>query len=240
NPVYGLPALPTPGPVIPASTCALLPNPAPKNNALPPQESGTRPARALPYQTDASISSWKYNADGSIQLNVTMTNTGTRAAHFAAYANAYRTGGPWQYTVDQSTTDFFNCGPGYGDGNYDITVTGPNRFLRRFRGNATNAGRGVEARSRIALTSSTGKLALWLDLVNGSTAPVTFTVTSNNYRTDGPWTYTVAPGQTVSDYFNAVAYFNGWYDFTVAVSTDGSWSRRFVGHIETGAPSVSG
>jgi phospholipase C len=240
NPVHGLPALPTPGPVIPASTCTLLPNPAPKNNALPPQESGTRPARALPYQTDASISSWRYKSDGSIQLNVTMTNAGIRAAHFAAYANAYRTGGPWQYTVEQSTTDFFNCGPGYGDGNYDITVVGPNRFLRRFRGNATGAARDVETRSRIAVTSSTGKLALWLDFVNGSTSPVTFTVTSNNYRTDGPWTYTVAPGQTVSDYFNAVAYFNGWYDFTVATSADGSWSRRFVGHIETGAPSVSG
>ncbi|TCO52623.1 phosphocholine-specific phospholipase C [Actinocrispum wychmicini] len=240
NPVYGLPSLPTPGAVIPGSTCALLPNPAPKNNALPPQEPGTRPARPLPYQTDTSISAWTYNSDGSIQLNVTMSNSGTRAAHFSAYVNAFRTGGPWQYTVNSSTTDFFNCGPGFGDGRYDVTVVGPNRFLRRFQGNATGAAKNVETRSRIAVTSSTGKLALWLDFVNGSGAPVTFTVTSNNYRGDGPWTYTVAAGQTASDYFNAVAYFNGWYDFTVAVSTDSTWSRRFVGHIETGAPSVSG
>jgi phospholipase C len=240
NPVYGLPSLPTPGPVIPSSTCTFLPNPSPRNNALPPQEPGTKLARALPYQANASITSWDYGSDGSIKLNVSMSNEGGRAAHFAAYANAFRSGGPWQYTVQTSTTDFFNCGPSFGDGNYDITVTGPNRFLRRFRGNATSASKNVETRSRIAITSSTGKLALWLDFVNGSGSPVTFTVTSDNYRGDGPWSYSVAAGQTASDYFNAVAYTNGWYDFTVAISADSTWSRRFIGHIETGAPSVTG
>ena len=45
-----------------------------------------------------------------------MANQGTAAsksAHFAAYANAYRSGGPWQYTVPiraMPTSDFFNVG----------------------------------------------------------------------------------------------------------------------------------
>ncbi|MFD8500832.1 phosphocholine-specific phospholipase C [Amycolatopsis sp. NPDC059657] len=242
NPVYGLPALPTPGPPISAGTCAPLPNPTPQNNAQPPQEPGTKPARALPYQANASISSWLYGANGQIQLNITMANEGPlakKAAHFSVYANAFRSGGPWQYTVAAggTTTDFFNCGSGFGDGNYDFTVVGPNRFLRRVRGNASKK---LEARSRIAVTASTGKLALWLDFVNDSAASTTFTVTSNNYRSDGPWTYTVAAGQSGSDYFNAVANANGWYDFTVTTAADAGWSRRFAGHIETGAPSVTG
>jgi phospholipase C len=243
NPVPGLPALPTPGSAISGATCAPLPNPSPGTNALPPQEPGTKPARGLPHQTDASISSWSYGSGGSIQLNITMSNDGplaTKAAHFAVYANAFRSGGPWQYTVASSTTDFFNCGSNFGNGRYDFTVVGPNRFLRRVQGNATSASKNVETRSRIAVTASTGKLALWLDFANGSGSPVTFTVTSNNYRSDGPWTYTVAAGQTVSDYFNAVAYTNGWYDFTVAVTAEGTWSRRFAGHIETGSPSITG
>jgi phospholipase C len=245
HPVYGLPSLPTPGPAISAATCALLPNASPRTNALPAQEAGAKPARALPYQTDASITSWTYGANGQVQLNITMSNArplATKAAHFAIYANSFRTGGPWQYTVvpDAPTTDFFNCGTSYGDGNYDLTVVGPNRFLRRVRGNANSGSKNVETRSRIAVTESTGKLALWLDLVNGSAASTTFTVTSTNYRSDGPWTYTVAAGQTVSDYFNAVAYFDGWYDFTVTVAADSTWSRRFTGHIETGAASVTG
>ncbi|HKN51244.1 MAG TPA: phospholipase C, phosphocholine-specific [Amycolatopsis sp.] len=244
NPVYGLPSLPTPGSVIPGSVCAPLPNPSPQTNSLPHQESGTKPARALPYRAEASISSWTYGGAGSIQLNITMSNAdpATQSAHFSVYANAFRAGGPWQYTVAHgaSTTDFFNCGTGFGGGNYDFTVIGPNRFLRRVRGNAAGAAKNIETRSRVAITSSTGKLALWLDFVNGSTGSATFTVTSTNYRTDGPWTYTVAPGQTVSDYFNAVAYNNGWYHLTVTVSADSTWSRRFTGHIETGTPSISG
>jgi phospholipase C len=37
-----------------------------------------------------------------------------------------------------------------------------------------------------------------------------------------------------------VAYQDGWYDFTITVDSDASWSRRFTGHIETGTASVSG
>ncbi|MET7618626.1 hypothetical protein [Streptomyces sp. NPDC005408] len=37
-----------------------------------------------------------------------------------------------------------------------------------------------------------------------------------------------------------VAYQNGWYDFTVTADADSTWSRRYTGHIETGAASVSG
>ncbi|SFY42893.1 phospholipase C [Streptomyces atratus] len=39
---------------------------------------------------------------------------------------------------------------------------------------------------------------------------------------------------------NAVALTKGWYDFTVTIGGDTSWSRRYTGHIETGAASVSG
>ena len=75
---------------------------SPQNNALPPQEPGTKPARALPYQPNASISSWLYGANGQIQLNITMANErpiAAKSAHFSVYANAFRSGGPWQYTV---------------------------------------------------------------------------------------------------------------------------------------------
>jgi phospholipase C len=77
-------------------------------------------------------------------------------------------------------------------------------------------------------------------MTNTGTSTVTFTITATNYRSDGPWTYQVAAGATVSDYFNAVAYDDGWYDFTVTVSSDASWTRRCTGHIETGSASITG
>ena len=33
---------------------------------------------------------------------------------------------------------------------------------------------------------------------------------------------------------------NGWYDVTVTVSSDSSWSQRFTGHLENGSASVTG
>jgi phospholipase C len=250
NPVSGLPSLPATGTVIGQSFCNAQTNPAPANNAMPAQESGTRSARALPYQPNAWVDHIEYDAAGKILVWLQMANQGpqaTSAAHFAAYANAYRSGGPWQYTVDAysngtdgSVKDFFNVGTNYGNGQYDLTVVGPNRFLRRFAGNANGSGATAEAGTHYAPAPNTGKQAVWFSMVNTGTSAVTFTITSTNYRTDGPWTYQVAAGATVSDYFNAVAYDNGWYDFTVTVSSDSAWSRRATGHIETGAASVTG
>ncbi|MFT3924934.1 MAG: phospholipase C, phosphocholine-specific [Myxococcales bacterium] len=252
QPTYGLPSLPQPGPVISSATCSPLPNPTPTTNAQPTQESGTRPARALPYQANASVTQWDFLASNKIQLWITMSNEGplaTKSAHYAVYANAFRTGGPWQYTVpaydpatqtNGSTRDFFNVGQGYGNGKYDLTVVGPNRFLRRLTGDAKGAAKNLEVVSSFGVAANTGKNAIWFAMQNGSGGAATFTIRSNAYRSDGPWTYSVAAGQTVSDYFNAVAYNNGWYDFTVTNNLDSSWSRRFVGHIETGLVSVSG
>jgi phospholipase C len=32
----------------------------------------------------------------------------------------------------------------------------------------------------------------------------------------------------------------GWYDVTITISGDRSWSRRYVGHLENGNPSITG
>ncbi|WP_344636223.1 phosphocholine-specific phospholipase C [Kitasatospora cystarginea] len=245
NPVYGMPSLPDTSQTIGLATCGPQFNPSPSNNALPAQEPGTRPARALPYQPGANLDHLEFGSGGVMKVWLKMANEGApgaTSAHFAAYANAYRSGGPWQYTVDPggNTSDFFNCGTNFGNGAYDLSVIGPNRFLRRFQGDATKPGKSVTVTASYAPAPDTGRLAVWFRLDNADSAPVTFTIASNAYRTDGPWTYTVQPGGSTSDYFNAVAYTNGWYDFTVTVSSDSTWSQRFTGHLETGSPSVSG
>ncbi len=245
SPVYGLPSLPDTSTVIGQSSCTLLPNPSPNSNALPAQEPGSKPARPLPYQPNGYVDRLEFDAGGQTLIWLDMANTGsqaTKAAHFAVYANAYRSGGPWQYTVDAGGTasDYYNIGTGFGSGKYDLTMIGPNRFLRHFAGDATAAGAAVEATTSYAVEPGSGKLAIYFAMTNKATGPATFTITSTNYRSDGPWTYQVPAGGTVSDYFNAVAYTGGWYDFTVTVDLDASWSRRFTGHLETPAASVTG
>ncbi|MGW3309361.1 phosphocholine-specific phospholipase C [Streptomyces sp. NPDC001073] len=244
NPVHGAVSLPATS-VIGISTCGPLPNPVPTNNALPVQETGTRPARALPYQPNGYLDHLEFGTSGKILAWFAMTNQGgaaKSAAHLSIHPNAYRDTTPWQYTVDPGGTasDYFNIGTGYGSGKYDITMVGPNRFLRRFQGDATKAGKSGEVSTRYAVEPGTGKLAIYFRMTNSAAASVKFSITSNHYRGDGPWTYTVAAGASTEDFFNAVAYQGGWYDFTVTVDSDATWSRRFTGHLESGAASVSG
>jgi phospholipase C len=254
NPVYGLPTtLPAATATINRSvTCDPLPNPTDSNasNSLPQQEAGTRTACSLPYQPDANISSIQYGSDGQILIWIEMLNVGavaTRATAMAIYANAYRSGGPWQYTVSPysngtngSVTDFFNVGTGYGSGQYDLTVIGPNRFLRRFAGNLNDAGKSCSITSSYANDPVSGQLAIYFALANSGSEAITFTITANNYTTEGPWTYKVAAGATVNTYFSAVATTQGWYDFTITLSGDSSWIRRYTGHLENGSASVTG
>ncbi|MBP0457141.1 phosphocholine-specific phospholipase C [Streptomyces montanisoli] len=242
HPVYGLPSLPDTSATIGLAVCAPVANPAPVDNALPAQEPGTRPARALPYQPSANLDRFTFGSNGAVQYWIAMANGGSAATHFSAYVNAYRGGGPWQYTLapNATTEDFFNCGPAFGDGPYDLTVVGPNRFQRRFRGDAGKPGTDLAVTAYYADAPTTGKLAVFFKLANNGSTSTTFTITANAYRSDGPWTYTVQPGSSTSDFFNTVYYCHGWYDFTVTASTDSSWSQRFTGHLETGEPSLSG
>jgi len=246
NPVYGLPStLPPTDSTISIYYCDIMLNPSPSTNALPAQEAGTKPARALPYQPNGYVSSIQQGSNGQILLWLEMANQGaqaTGAAAFSVYANAFRSGGPWQYTCTPGGTvsDYFNVGSDYGAGKYDLALVGPNRFLRRFQGDATAAGRYAEVTTAYAAAPDTGKLAVWFTMANSGSTAATFTISSNHYRGDGPWTYSVPAGGSVSDYFNQVAYCGGWYDFTVTVSSDAAWSRRFTGHLETGAASVTG
>ncbi|MEU8522807.1 phosphocholine-specific phospholipase C [Streptomyces sp. NPDC048577] len=246
RPVYGVPAgLPSTAKVIGQSTCAPLPNPVPQNNALPEQEPGNRPARALPYQVNGNLDRFEFGAAGKILAWFSMTNEGpqaTRPAHFSIHPHQYRDTAAWQYTVDpeSTSTDYFNIGTGWGGGRYDLSMMGPNRFLRRFTGDASKAGKEIEVAARFATEPGTGKTAVYFRMTNSSGSPVTFTIRSNDYRSDGPWTYPVAAHSSREDWFNAVAYTDGWYDFTVLADIDGTWSRRYTGHIETGAPSVTG
>ncbi|GIG61192.1 non-hemolytic phospholipase C [Longispora fulva] len=216
-------------PVDPACRSGVSVRP-PKTQVMPVQASGTRPARPLPYQPTSALSVDR--AAGKVWI--ALGNAGAEAAHLAVYAQAFRTDGPWQYTVDAhaSTSDYFNVQT-YGGGKYDLGVFGPNRFLRRFAGDINAAGGLLQVTDEVDPAAG----LFWLTLANHGTSAVTFTVAATGYRTDGPWTYPVAAGGSTRVSWNATT---GWYDLTVTTASDTAWTQRFLGHIETGAPSITG
>jgi phospholipase C len=258
-PVFGLPKLPKT--TVIGDPAGGSYDPPVTTNAMPHQEPGSKRARPLPYQPNANLDGFMFASSGSIRAKLSFTNSGPyvrKASHFAVYNNAavdsslagYPANYPGQYTVDpsdKSSNDpvpgWVEIGAGNGSGKYDLTVVGPNRFLRHFTGDVHAAGNTAQAQVQIAYQPgrSGAKPKLALTLTNTGAEAVTFTVASNNYCTDRASTYHVpAHGRIAGPVLDPLATSNGWYDISVTVSGDKSWSRRYVGHLEDGQNSVTG
>lgn len=198
----------------------------PATGTLPKQEAGSRPTRALGYSP---------HVDGRTNVSTgrfTLTFAGGPAlgAHFHS-TSGNRTDGPWPYTVEAGKTLSDTWSTSSSTGNQiDLTVWGPNGFLRAWKGPAKKAGPEVTARH----VASTGSLAL--TLTNPGAAAVNLTVT-NAYGGTAR-TFGVGPGATVSHTVDLRGT-GHWYDVAVVSDADSTFLRRFAGHVETGAPGVS-
>lgn len=254
SPVFGLPKLPQ----TPVIGLNLNSQPTPTTNAMPSQEPGHRRARPLPYQPNANLDSFEIGQGGVIQANLSFSNAGphvTKASHFSVYSNVgeapalsdYPAAFPGQYTVASSRSSRAKAVSGAvqittadGEGKYDLTVVGPNRFLRHFAGNATTPGNTARVEAVYYEHGFDSRPKLSLRLTNAGPKVVTFTVTSNNYSSDGARTYHVPPHGSATHSADPLGRSSGWYDLSVTLSSDPSWSQRYVGHLENGADSITG
>jgi phospholipase C len=132
------------------------------------------------------------------------------------------------YTTEAGKTLSDTWNSDWSAGSYDLTVHGPNGFVRVFRGSNRTAGCEVTARHTgddIELTftnkgSGTARLKL-----------------SSGYG-GRPSTVTVRPGAKVRRTVELAAS-RRWYDLTVTAEGDKAFLRRFAGHVENGRPGVS-
>jgi phospholipase C len=195
----------------------------PAVGSVPGQERGARRTRPLPYAP---------SVDGAVvaggKYSLTFQSGNSAAAQFLI-TSANRSDGPWTYTTGAGRTLSDTWNTAYSSGVYDLSVFGPNGFLRSFKG---KPGAGPEVKARH--NASTGDLDL--ALTNTGKTEVTFTIT-NSYggrskqlklRAGGTTTYRVDLSQS-----------KRWYDVSVVAAGDSAFLRRFAGHVETGEPGVS-
>jgi len=255
NPVFGMPDLPDPGQPIGEPQQGYRPVPA--DNVMPVQEPGTRPARPLPCQPDANLDGFTFGSNGAVQANLGVSNNGphaSKASHFSVYNNAAPEVNiancpgkfPGQYTIDPSAIwnktvpGSAEIGAGSGNGKYDLTIVGPNRFLRHFTGDVSVAGVTAEVTAVYYQGGFVPKPKLWLELTNSGEQAITFTVTPNHYSKEPARTYRVHAHSSATHVADPLTVSNGWYDLSVTISGDGSWSRRYTGHLEDGKASITG
>ena len=255
-PVYGLPKLPDPGPLVPEVEYTPLPG----NNAMPTQEPGRKPARPLPFQPNANLVDISVDETGLV-VYLELSNVAafvSKASHFSVYNNraavpslsAYPAAFPDQYTVGagEVSVGMGKVGASRGDTAYDITVVGPNRFLRRYTGDTEGAG--AEARVKVSYydedrrghgcNDRNARPKLKLSLFNDARKSVTFSITFNNYSSRSQQSVRVEARGVQTWELDACGNADGWYDLTVRLNHDSSWSQRLTGHLETGRASISG
>jgi phospholipase C len=194
---------------------------------LPTQEPGTRPARALPYEFD--VHGTALFSDNTFRLE--FGNTGRAAAVFQVRSrNAADL--PRSYTVGAGTrlADAWKVGAAY-----DLSVYGPNGFLRSFKGSVA-AG---TARSKLDVrasydTEDEGGITLRITNTGEHTAEVKVL----DAYTGEAFKKLLAPRENL-DHDWSLDLFHGWYDFIVRVKGDTAFEYRLAGHVETGKDSVT-
>jgi phospholipase C len=205
----------------------------PTEQAMPLQESGRRHARAVPYRLDVR---GEVNL-GDASLNLSISNSGRAAAVFQVRSGQVRSrdglGGPWTYTVgpnaELSDAWFFRENPEAG---YDLSVYGPNGFLRSFQGGLADAN----ANLRIATDYDLANGSLQLSVLNLGKSLARLTILDGYANERLAWA--LRPGESLVRAWPCAATF-GWYDLLVEAESDPVFRQRLAGHIETGNDSMS-
>jgi phospholipase C len=197
----------------------------PADQALPQQEHGVRPARALPYELHVDD---KAGAEGPIELK--FSNTGKAAAVFHVRSVDARKG-PWTYTVGVRDEVADNFGSS-NDSSYNLSVYGPNGFLRTLVGiyGKDSANLSVKA---IYETEFEGII---LKVRNhGKNTEQVHLVEAYSGDSTKVW---LEPHESFETFWQLKQSF-GWYDLTLTASSDKNFLRHLAGHLETGKDSIT-
>jgi phospholipase C len=165
-------------------------------------------------------------------VNIYFRNSGKIAAVYQVYSADGRSG-PWTYTVapDTELSDSWNL-TSNGQTDYDLSVFGPNAFLRVFKGSIAS-GKANIVSSIIYNIQSNGAI---LGIHNRT--GIASTVSVFDYYTHKRIEFRLETHKEVSDFWSLDRSY-GWYDFTITTSSDSSFQHRLAGHLETGRDSMS-
>lgn len=199
------------------------------NNILPEQEKGTRDANALPYEL---IADGKLSPDGKkfeISLSALNKLHGANAAGapFTIYApGKYKNEDlrMWSYAVKAGDTlrESFDL-VDFENGAHHLRVYGPNGFYREFKGDSA---------SSVDITLDYFKGTARVKMTNRSDKEIEISVSDNAYGA-GHFPGKLKPRASVSTYIDVAKSYR-WYDLTVQLPGNESFSQTYAGRFENG------
>jgi len=194
----------------------------PTNQALPTQESGVKPARALPYDLQA-LGRWEEG-----ELRIDFRNEGRAGACFHV-RSGNTTHGPWFYTVEAEKS-LSAAWPIQGA--YELHAYGPNGFVRSFKGDSSSRKTTLQVASRYEREHARMLLVLENDGREYCNVSV-----ENLYNGESV-TYLLKPGERSEKHWHLGDSY-GWYDLIVRADAEAGFVQRLAGHVETGEASVT-
>jgi phospholipase C len=197
--------------------------------SVPMSSKGVRPARALPYQPNA----WAVVDRERSTLEFTLANSGLESVHFIAHTGEEE---PRRYDVAPGALcdDVLRADEDHSS--YSIAIHGPNGFVREFSG--TFAAETFEASCENVARSH--GMRLRLTLFSDANETLRAVVDASAYGLGRVEVIELAGKSTASIEWDVENDTQDWYDVIVTLPGDSEFGRRFAGHVETGAPSVSG
>jgi phospholipase C len=193
---------------------------------VPAQEKGIRPARALPYELDVHAS---VNTSNST-VGLKFSNTGRAAAVFQVRSGNTSDAVRF-YTVEpgKSLTGTWSVASVY-----NLSVYGPNGFVRFFNGSVGSSAAALNVRSSYNSEDGAGSIEWKITNVAAGNAEVTV---FDAYT--GESTTELLPRHESSEGEIPLSQFHGWYDLIVTVAGDPTFKYRLAGHVENGKDSFS-
>jgi phospholipase C len=196
---------------------------------LPKQEPGVRPARAVPYELNV-LGRTEFR-DRTVQLH--FGNSGKAAAVFHVRSGEGQ-GGPWTYTVGANAHLSDTWPKQDGQTSYDLSVYGPNGFLRAFKGSVSGLGK---ANLDVKSICHGDRCGLTLELHNRSGGRIDKICIFDAYTKKTVF-LSFDGCDTLTQHWSLEHSF-GWYDLTIEVDSDPGFRQQLAGHVETGNDSVS-
>lgn len=202
----------------------------PAQQQRPIQQLGIRPSRALPYILHCSA-----KVDPAQQnVKLMFSNTGRAAAVFHVYNRRDLNAIPRRYMVEpnKQLEDTWQT----QQGSYDLWVLGPNGFHRSFSGDLSSQQQLAALPEIRVCMDECNKL--YLKVRNDASQTVSLGIKANAYLgKEKVWNIKTAAQE--QELYWDMAEFGGWYDFSVVLSNDPSYQRRFAGRLETEQDSIS-
>jgi len=206
------------------------------NNAseyMPLQEKGVRPSNALPYEiyVDGKLSGDKKSFEIFFEAKKNIFAENAAGVPFLVYARKKDDVHVTSYTVlpGDSVKDSWNVND-FENGNYDISVHGPNGFFREFKGNNNDPLVNVVCNYQHDANDPkklTGNIE-----INFQNEGKTNAIEITDH-------YTKATRNISSTIVLDLSKNYGWYDLTVKIKGNSSFEKRYAGRVETGKESFT-